>query len=327
MRRPSPPRPPKPTTRRSLLATLAVVVLTGVAVAFLPAPSPVAAAGGCPVPVDRNGNCPIGKTIPIPGTTRPRQPGPTQPQDPSNPSTGTPDDGYYCEWHQYPNQDEWRNNPYFADAPPGSVFGEYHCFLDGQPIYGPYVPRFIGPNQGFGPAPPPPPSPAVVAADGLLDVRDLLRKPAVVASPSPDRASVVHVPTFVSMSNWQPAFERSHCLQGVCVTLFAEPALTFDPGEPDAETKHCEPGGTVFQRNGADPEVQAEPEDACAWAYRNRTGVDGRPDEWTAELTVTWTVRWEGPGGTGDTFDPISLSTTFGRQVEESISVVTDYSD
>jgi hypothetical protein len=316
-----------PPTRRTLIATLAVALLVGVAVAFLPAPSPAAAAGGCPVPVDRNGNCPIGHEIPIPGTTRPRQPGTSQPRDPSNPSTGTRDDGYYCEWYTYPDQERSRTSPYFADAPPGSIFGEYHCFLDGRAIYGPYVPRFIAPNTGFGPAPPPPPPPAVVAADGLLQVRDLLRKPTLVTSPSTARAAILKVPTFVSMSNWQPAFERENCLQGICVTLFAEPELTFDPGEPDDETKHCEDGGTVFDRNGADPEVQAAPDDACAWAYQNRTGVDGRPDEWTGEVTVTWAVRWEGPGGTGDTFDPISLSTTFGRQVEENVSVVTDYSD
>jgi hypothetical protein len=104
------------------------------------------------------------------------------------------------------------------------------------------------------------------------------------------------------------------------------PVLTFDPGEPDAGTVTCEAGGTVFDRNGAEPRDQADDPGACAYTYRLRTGVDDRPDAWTGQVTVTWTVRWSVPGDTG-TLDPISLSTTFDRQVVERRSVVTDYSD
>ena len=322
----SPERPPdrRPLTPRRLIAVLALAALAGVAVAFVPAPSPAAAAGGCRVPVDRNGNCPIEHDLPIPGITRPRQPGTTQPHDPSNPGTGTPDDGYYCEWHPYPDQEAWRAR--MPEAPPGSVFGEYHCFQDGNPLFGPFVPQFIAPNQGLGPAPPPP-APAVVAADGLLKVRDLLLKPTVATNPPDPAPSIVNMPTFVSVPNWQGSFRTSNCLQNVCVTLIADPQLTFAPGEPGADPVECEAGGTVFDRNGAEPRVQAAAPGACVHAYGARTGVTGRPDAWPAEVTVDWTVRWEGPGGTGDTFDPISLSTTFDRQVEENVSVITGYSD
>jgi hypothetical protein len=318
MRQPAPP-----TTRRRLIAALAIVMLTGVAVAFVPAPSPVAAAGGCPVPVDRNGNCPIEHTVPIPGTTRPHQPGPTQPHDPSNPSTGTPDDGYYCEFHVYPDQEHWRT--VFPEAPPGSVFGEYHCFQDGRAIYGPYVPRFVAPDEALGAAPLPPPTPEEVAADAMVSVRALLKKPTVATNPPDPAPSTIAIPTFVSVPNWQgPITPPPHCLRGVCVDLQAVPELTFDPGEPGAATIPCEDGGTVFDRNGPEPREQAR--GACAYAYKLRTGVDGRPDAWPAEVTVTWTVTWTVPGDS-DTLDPISLSTTFDRVVEENRSVVVDYSD
>lgn len=319
-----PDRPDLRPRRRRLIGVLALAALAGSVVALLPAPSPVAAAGGCPVPVDRNGDCPVEKTIPVPGTTRPGRPGTTAPRDPSNPSTGTPDDGYYCEWHQYPDQDGWRAR--FPEAPPGSVFGEYHCFLDGRPIYGPYVPRFIAPDEALGPAPLPPPSPAEVAADSLVSVRALLEKPTIATNPPDPAPSTIGIPTFVSVPNWQGVLTPpDHCLRGVCVSLRAEPKLTFDPGEPGADAIPCEDGGTVFDRNGAEPEVQAAAPGACAYTYTRRTGVARRPDAWTGEVTITWTVFWRG-GGISGALDPISLSTTFDQAVEENRTVVTDYS-
>jgi hypothetical protein len=312
--------------RFRLIGLLALAALAATLVALVPAPSPAGAAGGCPVPVDRNGNCPVEHTLPVPGPTRPGRPGPgpTGPRDPSNPSTGTPDDGYYCEWHQYPNQDEWRER--YPEAPPGSVFGEYHCFQDGWPIYGPWVPRYIAPDEGFGPALPPP-SPAEVAADAEVSVRALLKKPTVATSPPDDEPSTLGLPTFVSVPNWQGVLTPpDHCLRGVCVSLRAVPELSFTPGQPGADTVACEDGGTVFDRHGPEPEVQAEAEGACAFTYTRRTGVAGRPAAWSGEVTITWTVHWAG-GGVQGTLDPIDLSTTFDRPVEESRTVVTDYSD
>jgi len=309
-----------------LVGVLALAVLIGTVVALLPAPSPVAAADGCPRPVDRNGNCPVEHTIPIPGPTRPgTRPGTTAPSGPGNPGTRPVDDHYYCEWHQYPNQEDWRG--VFPEAPEGSVFGEYHCFLDGRPIYGPYVPRFLAPDAELKDLVQPPPSPAEVAADAEVSVRALLEKPTIATSPPSPAPSTLGLPTFVSVPNWQGVLTPpDHCLRGVCVSLRAEPALTFDPGQPGADTIACEDGGTVFDRNGADPEDQAEAPGACAFTYTRRTGVAGRPDAWTGEVTIEWTVTWRGGGVTG-TLAPIDLSTTFERAVEENRSVVTDYSD
>jgi hypothetical protein len=325
---PEPPAPPTTPTatprRRRLIGVLAIAALMGVAVTFVPAPKPAAAAGGCPWPVDRNGDCPVDKTLPVPGTSRPAQPGPTA-QDPSNPSHpgATRDTGYYCEWHQYPDQAHWRT--VFPEAPPDAVFGEYHCFQDGFPLYGPYVPRFIAPNSGIGPFLPPP-TPAEVAADAEVSVRALLRRPTIATNPPDPAPSTIAIPTFVSITNWQGVLTPpDHCLRGVCVSLRAEPKLTFDPGETGADPIACEDGGTVFDPHGADPEVQARPP-ACAYAYKLRTGVAGRPAAWTAEATITWTVTWTGGGETG-TLGPISLSNTFDQAVVESNTLITDFSD
>jgi hypothetical protein len=319
-------RPDRRPSRRRLTGIVALAVLAGAVVALLPAPSPVAAAGGCPVPLDRNGDCPVEKTLPVPGIPGPGRPGGTRPTGPGTPGPGgsSPDDGYHCEWHQYPDQEAWRAT--FPEAPPGSVFGEYHCFQDGRAIFGPYAPTWIPPDEGFGPAPLPPPSPAEVAADALLRVRALLEKPTVATNPPDPAPSTIGIPTFVSVPNWQGVLTPpDHCLRGVCVSLEAVPELTFDPGEPGADVIACEDGGTAFDRDGPDPEVQAAAPGACAYAYTRRTGVAGRPEAWTGEVAITWTVTWRA-GPLEDTLDPITLSTTFGQAVEENRTVITDYS-
>jgi hypothetical protein len=316
----------RPTARHRLIVALALAVLTGTAVALLPAPAPVAAADGCPGPVDHNGNCQVQNNLPVPPVTAPQpDPPPTPPDTSGNSDNDPPDDPYDCVWHRYPDQEFWRG--VFPEAPPNSEFGEYHCSLDGVPLLGPYVPQFITPITGFGtaPGPEPPPSPAEVAAAAEVSVRALLLKPTVAVSPPAPVASTIGLPTFVSVPNWQGELTPpDHCLRGVCVSLRAEPALTFDPGEPGARSIACEDGGTVFDRHGADPDVQAAPP-ACAYTYTRRTGVAGRPAAWAAEVAVTWTVHWSA-GGVDGTLDPITLSTTFDRTVRESVSVVTDYS-
>src|SRR6266545_184910 len=217
--------------RHRLVSRLAVVpalaALAALVVAFVPAPAPANAAGGCPVPLDRNGNCPIEKGVPVPGTSLPRHPGTTGHGPDGTSPTGTdPTPNYYCVWFPYPDQGSWRNQPIMQGAPPDAVFGEYHCFLNGLPLYGPYVPRWIAPNQVLGQAPAPP-TPAEVAQAGLVKVRDLLKKPDIVTDPPDPAASIVDIPTFVSVPNWQGRLQQSNCELNVCVQLTAEPKLTF----------------------------------------------------------------------------------------------------
>ncbi|HEY8527849.1 MAG TPA: hypothetical protein VIL48_22995, partial [Acidimicrobiales bacterium] len=110
---------------------------------------------------------------------------------------------------------------------------------------------------------------------------------------------------------------------GVCVSLAAEPTLTFDPGEPGSSPIECDPPGTRFDPNGPDPEVQAAAPGACAYVYRYRTGTDDRPDAWPATVNVTWDISWTAAGAEG-TFPAQTLSTGVPREVDEVQTVVRD---
>ena len=109
----------------------------------------------------------------------------------------------------------------------------------------------------------------------------------------------------------------------VCVTLVAEPHLSFDPGDGSGAIA-CAGSGTVFDPSG-DPAAQADAAGACAHRYGARTGAEGRPDAWAGSVTVTWEVSWSSanPDATG-TFDDFSLSTSIDRPVDEVQSIVVD---
>jgi hypothetical protein len=172
-----------------------------------------------------------------------------------------------------------------------------------------------------------------VGQDGYIEFTATLNKPTLSVDPPVDRdvdgdgdidPPPVNTPTFVEVTNWQGQVGPiKHCLRGVCVGMVAEPQLTLDPGEPGADTRVCEDGGTAWDPNGGEPEEQAEAP-ACAHVYERYTGKNGRPEAWTAEVTITWQVSWQLGDETGD-LDPFDLTTTFDRQVDERPAVVTDY--
>jgi hypothetical protein len=315
--------------RRSRLVTAAgaaVLGLTAFAVAA-PMASPAQAAPTAPdapaaacapgqVLQHRVTRGPSGKrvTIPVcvPGGTRPGQPNPGGPGD----EGGGPadNDGNYTvcvPWSEaYPGHDPSLLTP----GGPGEE--AYRCIrhIDGAPVLGPYLPTWLGPDEE------PPPSPDEVAADIWADVSGDLLDPDVVADPAVGQPALRTVPTFVSVANWQAGFSHNGCDQQtgtVCVTLTATPALTFDPGDGTGEIP-CPDGGSVYDPAGGTPREQAE--GACAHAYEQRTGVEGRPEAWEATVTVTWTVTWAGAGQSG-TLAPIALSGGFPREVEEVQSV------
>jgi hypothetical protein len=170
----------------------------------------------------------------------------------------------------------------------------------------------------------PPPDPAEVAAGMLAEAQAQMRAPQVVADPPVGTPSIITLPVFVQVTNWVDGFQVGpNCVQGVCVTLTAEPTLTFDPGEPGSEPIVCDPPGTRFDPNGPDPAVQAAAPGACAYAYQARTGADDRPEEWRGVVTVTWNVAWTA-GEAGDEFPPYPLSTVIPREVDEVQTVVRD---
>jgi hypothetical protein len=136
------------------------------------------------------------------------------------------------------------------------------------------------------------PSPEEIQQQLLLEIDSYLLDPIVATDPGLDRASVLDVPTFVAVTNWQGQEVDTQCLAGFCVTITATAALTFDPGEPGAPIVACEPGGTRFDPDGPDPREQAARPGACAHAYQHRTGVAGRPDAWPGQVTINWTLEW-----------------------------------
>jgi hypothetical protein len=305
-------------------AGILAAVLVAAAVTAIGGPSLTSPAGaepgGCSNPKP-NGDCPVVVERPV---TRPGQPvdsgGTGGNDDDDNGGGGGPTepDPNRCEWHTYPNQAHWRT--VFPEAPPDAIFGESRCFVNGLPVYGPYVPQWTTPGDE---AAPPPPTPAEVAQALWINVQALLRQPEVATDPPDGEPSIIDIPTFVEVTNWQGRIERSQCLLGVCVDLVAEPTLTFAPGEPGSESIECAPPGTRFDPNGPEPDVQATADGACVHTYQRRTGVAGRPEAWTAEVTVTWEVTWQGGGDQG-VFDPIALTETVPRPVDEVTTVVAD---
>jgi hypothetical protein len=147
--------------------------------------------------------------------------------------------------------------------------------------------------------------------------------PTVAADPPVDTPSLVTLPVFVEVTNWQPARTERACEGPVCVSLTATPTLLLYSGEPEAEPVVCNPPGTRFDPNGAEPEVQAAAPGACAYVYTQRSGVEGRPEAWPAEVRVTWDVAWQGGGDSGE-FDPMTLATAIPRRVSEVQTVVVD---
>jgi hypothetical protein len=155
-------------------------------------------------------------------------------------------------------------------------------------------------------------------------VEGMLRQPTVATDPPAGEPSLIDVPTFVEVTNWQgPITLGPECVLGVCVEMDATPTLTFEPGEPGAEAIECDPPGTRYDPDGAEPDEQAAVDGACAHTYTRRTGVAGRPARWPGEVTVTWEITWAGAGQTGE-FDPIAMTADVPRTVREAPTVVVD---
>jgi hypothetical protein len=309
-------RPPGAARR---LAWVVVTVVLGAAAgvgSLAMAPSPAVA---CHTPdhgwVDSNGNwhCDGGTGTP-PSST----PGSTgSPEDTGG--GGTPEPA--CpDWRLMGGYDSAPAHirPYsWDDAPPDSTF--YYDACTSPNGFGPgSTTMWLPPGEEL----PVPPTPAEVAEGIWVELQETLLRPAVVSSPPAGTRAVLDIPTFVAVSNWQGEISRNRCELGVCVTLVATPELHFDPGEPGSDVIVCDPPGTYFEPDGAEPDVQAE--DACAYSYQRRTGVAGRPGEWPGVVSVVWDVQWEETaGGESGEFD-LTLSTDLPRPVNEAPTVVVD---
>lgn len=149
-----------------------------------------------------------------------------------------------------------------------------------------------------------------------------LPQPLVESSPPVGTASIVTVPVFVRVENWTGVVSESECAGGLCVTVAATPSLRFDPAEPGSGSVACAGAGSRYEPGGGSPEAQASAPGACAHAYQFRTGAEGRPAVWPAQVSVTWTLTWEASSGASGSLPSVTRSTDVPRPVSEVQTVV-----
>jgi hypothetical protein len=167
-------------------------------------------------------------------------------------------------------------------------------------------------------------TPEIVANDLWVELSGTLPTPEIASDPAPGVHAIIDVPVYVEVTNWTGVLTPSQCEAGFCVTVTVTPSLVFRPGEPDSSAIACVGQGSRYDPNGPDIEDQAAEPGACSHAYRHRTGADGRPDAWPAEMAVTWTITWTSTAGNGGSLPSVTRSTASPRGVDEVQTVVVD---
>lgn len=167
-----------------------------------------------------------------------------------------------------------------------------------------------------------PATPANLAAIARGQLLGTMPQPSVNSSPPVGTASIVEVPVFVEVTNWTGVVTDSECAGGLCVTVTATPALTFFPGETGSSPIACAGSGTRYDSGGGSAESQASADGGCAYAYRYRTAVDGRPAAWPGSVSVTWTMTWTASTGASGSLPAVTRSTLLPRAVREVQTVV-----
>lgn len=254
----------------------------------------------------------VGDEVPGP---RPSLPGPGDPgSGPTRPGGSPP--GPVCVW--VPWQDVAGNPFPIIPDPPSGEAQLYFEQCDGVPTG---RARWVEPGE----APPAAPlSPAQLADTVRVRLEGNLPTPSVTSSPEPGVAALVGFPSFVAVDGWVPSVTDSECdpNYGLCVDVTADPHLEWAPGEPGAPLVACAGGGTRFDPYGARPDDQAAVAGACAYAYRSRTGVLGRPAAWPGVVTVRWELRWRSTAGGAGTLPAVAKSVDVPRAVDEVQTVV-----
>lgn len=347
---------------RGRVAVLPLVVLLSTAALVPSGPSALASPDQedgerCPPEqTDEYGRCHIDVEVPdpvpgIPGD--PNGPSPGSPGSPGEPSDPAPDDGAYCEWITFEDQSPWR--AMYPDAPSEAVFGRWVCYRDGR-MYSVEV-TWIVPRPSMTETTETVVLPGTVAQMLRARVEAILDVPNVGTWPPHPRPSLIGIPTFFEVTNWQgeltesgstdPGNPGGPCITDVyfCVTLTATPSLTLDPGESGARSVACEGAGTRFDGSSEPDAVAARP-GACTHTYSSRTvrpssstgrrRVESgsgpcqntnqrRPDEpYVATACITWTIRWEATNGMAGDLPSITMRGTTERPVAEITTVVVD---
>lgn len=167
-----------------------------------------------------------------------------------------------------------------------------------------------------------PATPANLASIARGRLVGVLPQPTLSANPPVGRAAIVRVPSFVEVTNWTGVVTDSECAGGLCVTVSASPALTFTPGEQGSARVACAGSGSRYDPDGASMEEQAATPGACAYTFRLRTGVDGRPTTWPGSVSVTWTISWSSSAGGSGSLPSVTRTSALPRGVEEVQAVV-----
>jgi hypothetical protein len=167
-------------------------------------------------------------------------------------------------------------------------------------------------------------TPAQLAQIIYARLEGSLPYPAVASDPAVGEPAIISFSTFIQISNWTGAVTDRECDPTglLCVTVTATPSLSFDPGEPGAPTIACSGGGSRFEEGGPSSDVQAAEPGACAYAYRLRTGTDGRPQEWSGVATVTWELEWGSTSGASGVLPDVVQAVDVPRQVNEVQTII-----
>lgn len=135
-----------------------------------------------------------------------------------------------------------------------------------------------------------------------------LRLPSPSIAASPSGTQLVHLPTWLWLSEgWAPS-SATASVPGVSVTAVAKPmSATWSMGDGSIVT--CRGAGTPF-RQGSDPKASSPD---CGYTYRTSSAGQAFP----VTVTVRWTVTWAGAGQSG-TFPDLTTTDSAAFRVTES---------
>jgi hypothetical protein len=166
-----------------------------------------------------------------------------------------------------------------------------------------------------GEGPPEPLTAAEVLAPLWAEVQGRLELPQIELDPPASARSIIHLPTFVAITNPQPATRYTATVDPITVWIDVFPNVALNPGEPGAAAVPCDEDGSDFV--GGDP--RAEAEGACAHIYEQQSTGAG----WPGNVTITWQVTWDSNVPTQEGTLAAAPSTNgFQRIVDEVQTVV-----
>ncbi len=209
------------------------------------------------------------------------------------------DDGSACRYVPVDYQD-----PGGQPSGPGGWFMVL-CSPDGKDPLS-HGPVWLANGAGGGPAL----SPAQLAQ--LARKRLRLPQPRIVASPTGDQ--LVHLPTWLWLSDGWQQVSASASVPGLSVTAVAKPtSVSWSMG--DGGVVDCVGPGTPYRETG-NPRA-ASPD--CGYAYRTSSAF--QPNHaFQVTATVRWTVSWSG-GGQSGVFSGLTTSSITRYRVAQSLAL------